>query len=80
MTLLYAFWRSINAAYSGCPICLAWSIRVFATNMWSVLLLPLVKAPWKGCEMFLSCMNAVRRLLRIPVNSLPKQLVMEIGL
>ena len=49
-------------------------------NMWSVLLLPLVKAPWKGCEMFLSCINVVRHLLRIPVNSLPKQLVMEIGL
>ena len=79
LALSYAFWRSINVAYSGCPICLAWSIRVFATNMWSVLL-PLVKAPWKGCEMFLFCMNAVRRLLRIPVNSLPKQLVMEIGL
>ena len=70
LTLSFAFWRSIYAAYSGCPMCLAWSIRVFATNMWSVLLLPLVKAPWKGCEMFLSCINAVRRLLMIPVNSL----------
>ena len=45
LTLSYAFWRSINAAYSGCPMYLAWSIRVLAMNMWSVLLLPLVKAP-----------------------------------
>ena len=80
LMLSYAFCRSMKAAYSGCPICLAWLMRVFATNMWSVPLLPLVKAPWNGCEMFLSCMNVVRRLLRIPVNNLPKQLVMEMGL
>ena len=54
LTLSYAFCRSMKAAYSGCPICLAWSMRVFATNMWLVPLMPLVKAPWNGREMFLS--------------------------
>ena len=39
-----------------------------------------LKAPWNGCEMFLSCENVVKRLLRMPVNTLPKKLVMEMGL
>ena len=51
-----------------------------STKMWSIHLLPLVKAPWNGCEMFLSCINVVKRLLRMPVNTLPKQLLMEMGL
>ena len=33
LTLSYTFCRLINAAYSGCPMCLAWSMSVFATNM-----------------------------------------------
>ena len=60
-------------------MCLAWSMRVFATNIWSVPLRPLVKAPWKGWDMLALAMNCIRRVFRMPVKSLPKQLVMEIG-
>ena len=60
-------------------MCLAWWMRVFATNMWSDPLLPFVNAPLNGCEMCLSFINVVMHLFRILEYNLPKQLVMDIG-
>ena len=37
-------------------------------------------APWKGWDSLVSCIKCINRVLRMPVNSLPKQLVIEIGL
>ena len=55
-------------------------MRVLAMKIWSVPLLPLEKAPWKGWDRFVSFMKCISLVLRMLVNNLPKQLVIEIGL